>query len=544
MDEVMNDRPLVSIIMIFLNEERFIEEAIASILHQSYTDWELWLVDDGSTDRSTAIAKQYARQYHHQIYYLDHNNHQNQGMSASRNLGINQAKGKYIGFLDADDVWTSSKLKQQVAILEKHPEAALVCGRTQWWYSWTGKPEDEHRDFLQQYNLKLDQLIKAPQVLLQFLQDEWASLCDILVRRQLVLDVGGYEDQFRGMYEDQVFHFKLCLNHAVFVSSKCWYHYRQRTDSCTSNAHNAGQYKETRKYFLNWVEEYILQQGSSNPLVSQLIQKELWWLRHPLLSRISNFKHTIIKEMKNSLKRIAQKILPQQTQNWLRTLIHNYQFQPPLGKVNFGDFRKLTPISEIFGFDRGLPVDRYYVEKFLNTEASLIKGRVLEIGDDTYTLQFGKDRVSKSDILHVTDDNPKATIIGDLTTADHIPSDAFDCVILAQTLHLIYDFKAALKTIRRILKPGGILLATFPGISPKSNDEWADYWCWAFTAASARRMFAETFPQADVEIETHGSVLSSIAFLQGLSAHELRPEELEYHDPRYELLITVKAKKA
>ncbi|MDT7947006.1 MAG: methyltransferase domain-containing protein [Thermoflexus sp.] len=169
---------------------------------------------------------------------------------------------------------------------------------------------------------------------------------------------------------------------------------------------------------------------------------------------------------------------------------------------------------------------------------------MLEIGDDTYTRRFGGDRVARSDVLHVQEGNPKATIVADLTCADSIPSDTFDCIIFTQTLHVIYDVRAAIRHLHRILKPGGVLLATFPGISQINRydmDRWGDYW--RFTTLSARRLFEEVFPPGNVTVRAYGNVLAAVAFLHGLSAEELRREELDYHDPDYELIITVRAVK-
>ena len=214
-----------------------------------------------------------------------------------------------------------------------------------------------------------------------------------------------------------------------------------------------------------------------------------------------------------------------------------------MGLINFGDLRRLAPVSKEFGFERGLPVDRYYIEKFLAEHARDIQGRVLEIGDDAYTCQFGGDRVQVRDVLHVEADNPAATIVGDLTNADHIPSDAFDCFILTQTLHLIYDVRKALRTIVRILKPGGIVLATFPGISQTSIDQWAEHWCWSLSTRSAARLFAEVFREDDIKIQTYGNVLAAISFLQGIAVEELTTAELDYRDPDCEMLIAVRAVK-
>jgi len=213
--------------------------------------------------------------------------------------------------------------------------------------------------------------------------------------------------------------------------------------------------------------------------------------------------------------------------------------------VRFGSLRRLQPISYKFGFDRGKCIDRYYIENFLATRAADIRGHVLEIGDDSYTRRFGGKRVTRSDVLHVQEGNPKATIVGDLTCADHIPSDTFDCVIITQTLQFIYNVRATIKTLHRILKPCGVLLATFPGISQISRydmDRWGEYW--RFTTLSARRLFEEVFQPQYIEVNAYGNVLTAIAFLHGLTAEEFRQKELDYQDPDYELIITVRAIKS
>ncbi len=215
-----------------------------------------------------------------------------------------------------------------------------------------------------------------------------------------------------------------------------------------------------------------------------------------------------------------------------------------LGEVRLGDLRRLRPISTEWGFDRGRPIDRYYIERFLECHCQDVRGHVLEIEDDAYTRRFGGDRVSKSDVLHVMEGNPAATIIADLTHADHIPSDTFDCIILTQTLHLIFDVRAALVTLNRILKAGGILLATFPGITKISHSEWSGSWFWAFTSCSARRLFEEVFLPGSVQVESHGNVLAAASFLYGLAVEELSPKDLDYYDPDYEVSITVRATKS
>src|SRR5262245_44703249 len=136
-----------------------------------------------------------------------------------------------------------------------------------------------------------------------------------------------------------------------------------------------------------------------------------------------------------------------------------------VGKVEFGDLSRRDPISPIFGLDRGFPIERYYIEKFLDKHREDIRGRCLEMGDAFYIKKFGDDRVKQIDVMHYVAGNPEATIVGDLTTADHVPSDTFDCIIFTQSLQMIYDMSAALRTLHRILKRDGVLLLTSHGIS-------------------------------------------------------------------------------
>lgn len=210
--------------------------------------------------------------------------------------------------------------------------------------------------------------------------------------------------------------------------------------------------------------------------------------------------------------------------------------------VRWGALRRLTPVSSVFGLDRGLPIDRYYIERFLQAHRSDIVGRVLEIGDPRYTKAFGGEQVTSSDVLHFVPGNPAATLVGDLATAVGVPQVAFDCTILTQTFPFIFHVDDAIATSRGALKPGGVLLATFPGISQISRydmDRWGDYW--RFTDASARRLFGDVFGEENVEVVTYGNVLAACALLQGLAADELKPDELDWGDPDYQVIIGVRA---
>jgi SAM-dependent methyltransferase len=213
-------------------------------------------------------------------------------------------------------------------------------------------------------------------------------------------------------------------------------------------------------------------------------------------------------------------------------------------QLSFGSLRRLTPISSRFGYDRGTPIRRFYIDKFLGEHADNIRGRVLEVGDDQYIRRYGGDKVKHADVLHVWEGNSHATIIADLTNTDFIPADSFDCLILTQTLQCIWDIHAAIRTMYHIIKPGGVVLASLPGITQVSRydrERWGDFW--RFTSQSARRLFEETFLPENVLVEAIGNVLTASASLYGLAAEDLRPEELAYHDPDYEVLIMIRAYK-
>jgi hypothetical protein len=227
----------------------------------------------------------------------------------------------------------------------------------------------------------------------------------------------------------------------------------------------------------------------------------------------------------------------------LAARVRGRAYVPATGRVHFGDLRRTTPLSPWFGFDRGLPIDRYYIQRFLAVHWKAIRGRTMEVGDDGYTQMYGRDRVARCDVLHVSEGNPRATIVADLSNAPMIPSNTYDCIVLTQTLHLIYDVQAALQTLFRILKPGGVLLATVPGVSQISNDQWGQSWYWGFTQLSLRRLLEEHFPAAHVTVEAHGNVLAGLGFLEGMAAGDFTVAELDFRDPQYEVLITALASK-
>lgn len=210
---------------------------------------------------------------------------------------------------------------------------------------------------------------------------------------------------------------------------------------------------------------------------------------------------------------------------------------------SFGDLGSVKPLSSEFGFERGTPIDRYYIEKFLASYADDIKGHTLEVGDDVYTARFGGGRTQQRDVLHVHRRNPAATIVGDLSKQGTLPPGVFNCAVITQTLHLIYDIQSAICELYNSLCSGGVLLATSPGITQISRDEWGDTWFWSITMASARRLFGDVFGAANLTVRCHGNVFAATAFLQGVAVEEVPKAKLDIVDEAYPVIVTVRAQK-
>jgi SAM-dependent methyltransferase len=218
---------------------------------------------------------------------------------------------------------------------------------------------------------------------------------------------------------------------------------------------------------------------------------------------------------------------------------------PAVGDVDFGDLRRTTPLSDNFGSDRGTPIDRIYIEAFLSEHANDVRGRVLEVKDDAYTVRFGGDRVIRSDIVDIDPENPNATLTADLAAAPQLPDEAFDAVIVTQTLQYVYDVRGAISTLNRILKPGGVLLVTVPGVSTVGVAGGTDVSCfWSFTALSLKRLLSDRFGVSGVTVSSHGNVLSAVSFLHGFAAEELDPGELGVQDRDFPVILTGRAVKA
>lgn len=278
----------VSVIVPFLNEQRFLVEAIESVLAQTYEDWELLLIDDGSTDASTEIALRFAAADSGRISCMRHADGRTLGLSASRNLGLARFAGEYVTFLDADDVWFSSKLERQVEILTHRPEVDMHYGASQYWYSWSGRPEDRERDYVEPIGVPSDVVMQPPSLMLPYFVLQTAALPNVnsvLLRRRVIERVGGFDEVYA--YEDQAFYAKVIMNASVSASNECWDRYRQHDDSITARVQRRGEAESARAGFFEWLIDYVSKQGFVDADLIAALRRERFRYAHPRLGRIA-----------------------------------------------------------------------------------------------------------------------------------------------------------------------------------------------------------------------------------------------------------------
>jgi glycosyltransferase involved in cell wall biosynthesis len=275
---------LVSVTTPFLNAERYLAETIDGVLAQTYADWELLLIDDGSSDGSAPIARAYADRSGGRVRYLQHADHANHGVSASRNLGLTQARGEFVAMLDGDDVWLPHKLEEQVALLRAYPSVGLVYGRTVYWHGWTGQPADQKLDHVPGLGVPAGEPIDGARLLELFVKGAAAvpPPSSVLLRRELADAVGGSEAQFRGMYEDQVLYAKLLLGTRVLPVDECWDRYRQHADSTCARSVRAGDERSSRLRYLTWVASYLRRRPQHfSRRLRWTVGLHAWRCRHP-----------------------------------------------------------------------------------------------------------------------------------------------------------------------------------------------------------------------------------------------------------------------
>ena len=530
---------LVSIIIPCYNHGKYLANAIQSVLSQNFPLVEVIVVDDGSIDDTKTVCLEYPVKYIFQ---------KNSGLSAARNTGIKHANGEFLVFLDADDWLLDNAIKNNLDFLLNNLDAAFVSGGYELFY----EPED--KTWTIQQNIVDDPYCKL-------LEGNFIGMHATVMYRKWVFEKFVY-NEYLSYCEDYDLYLQITRFYPIIHHNKLIAVYRKHDQNMSANyvgMMNAAlkvlsfqkknlktkfEKKAYRKGLLYWKTYYSTK--IYDKLIGKLYAGEVKFDKNELTVLKRNNKE-LFKSFTNQPFEAydgKRKKLNDIIKNILRKIYHKITKKtqvPKIGEIKLGHLNRTIPFSTQFGYDRGGPVDRYYIENFLNENASLIKGRILEIGDNEYTLRYGGNKIEKSDILHIDDSNKQATFIGDLSNAPHLPSNTFDCIILTQTLNLIYDYKAAIETCYRVLKKGGVLILTVPGISHIAQDEWRKYWLWSFTNASMEKIMEAHFSKKYISINTYGNVLVASAFLYGMGLPELKKEQLDYHDPHYQVIITVKA---
>jgi len=264
----------VSIILPFYNPPLdFFKQAVDSVLAQTYDNWELLLLDDGSEADVSACAQAMAEQDSSRIKYIEHDNHRNLGASANRNVGLEQAQGEYLAFQDADDVWMPEKLQRQTALLDSNQHVMATFGNTLYWHSWTGHAEDAGSDYCPRLGIDRPTVLAPPLCLHRTLQRRVRAPCitSLVVRRDALERLGGFEDAFGGLYDDQVFYSKIWLNYPVLVVPGWLEKYRQHPNSMCAQAKGSPAEREARTAYLDWLTSYVRDHGlEGTPLWRQL----------------------------------------------------------------------------------------------------------------------------------------------------------------------------------------------------------------------------------------------------------------------------------
>jgi glycosyltransferase involved in cell wall biosynthesis len=525
----------VAVIIATYNQARFLSEAISSILAQTRPADEIVVVDDGSTDDPGAVASQYPG-----VKIICQSN---RGRSAARNEGLRNCSSSHVVFLDADDRLLPMALELGAEQAIKYPKCGFVYGghydinedgsvrKAQHWYPIVG---NAHLALLRRNLVRMQ--------------------ATALFRRDILIEAGGYDEKLERA-EDYDLYLRIAQRYDVAAYPDIIAEYRWHGDNTSGNP------IKMLRAILDVLarHEQRIDRGASERLAlreGRAIWRDYYaWLmieaasfRFPsprsfqlLGYAVTVSPQTVALNLKTWLYRRIKRRVPGRLARWINRL--RSQERLPVGSIQFGDLRSLSPISTKFGFDRGTPIDRYYIERFLDQHADDVMGRVLEAGDSAYTRRFGDGKVLRSDVLHVDASNPSATVIGDLGNPGILPSSVFDCVLLTSVLHYVFDMKAAIASIHRALKPGGVLLLTVPGVSAVDDGGWGSVLAWSLTAPMARRLFEDQFDSDKISVEAYGNVFAATAFLHGIAVEEVKAEELNANDPRYPVVVAVRAVK-
>jgi hypothetical protein len=518
------ERQTVSIVITTRNEDpRFLKEAIESAQRQTIAPEEILVVDDGSDAVDSADVLRHFRA----VRVV---RQQNRGLSSARNAGWRAASGFYVVFLDSDDRLLPGALASNLRLFAEHSDCGFVYGA----YRFVDR--EGH--------------VLRPGAFYEIGPDPYAALlagncigmhATVMYRRDRLEATGGFDPAWRAC-EDYELYLRLGRHFAVACGPEVIAEYRQHDRNMSNDI------PMMLRTALRVLHAQSSRLGENPTWCRACADGARGWKEHYATVQLSRAEEIFRKRAFyafpiGDLLRVfllAPLVMPRVI---LRYLAERLRDRVGRGRIDFGGLRRTTPYSRCFGYDRGTPVDRRYIEGFLERHAADVRGRVLEVGDNTYTRRFGGERVTQSDVLHVNPAAPGVTFVADLSAGDCLPTNAFDCIVLTQTLHLIFDLAEAVATLHRILKAGGVLLATVPGVSSVDRGEWGGTWFWSLTALAMRRLLETRFSGHNVAVESYGNVLTAVAFLHGLAEDELEPHEYAPSDPQYPVIVAARAVK-
>ena len=533
-----SDRPTVAVVIPVFNQARFLADALSSVQRQTRQVDEIIVVDDGSTtDDPAAVVAQFEN-----VKLIRQPNH---GLAAARNTGLRSCTTSHVVFLDADDLLLPNALEVGLACAASHPDCAFVYGGYRL-ISEDGqrvspdivRPITGHayHTFLRQYLI--------------------GAIMAVLYRRDCLLAVNGFSETLRRC-EDYELNIRIAHKYPIASHMAVVAEYRQHGQAMSNNL------AEMLRTTLNVLDSQrglvatdlagrkALRAGRAfyrEHYVSRMIDAAFkQWNEHhnpailarDLMEAARLSSRTVIRRLLGAVGRRVAKVAPRPIVRPMES-IRGLPSPTAIGSVSFGDLKRHSPISDNYGWDRGTPVDRYYIEKFLAENAVDVRGRVLELDDNAYTRRFGGDRVEQSEILSEESTNPRATIVGNLVRAETLPEASFDCIILTQVLQFIFELESVVDTLHRALKAGGVLLVTVPGIS-RMKERWP--WYWTFTTAAVEQLLQRKFGPDAVAVEEHGNVFAATAFLYGLALEELDVSDLAVDDARYPVTVAARAVK-
>ncbi len=526
----------VGVVITTYNHAHFLAEAIESVLAQRCPAAEIVVVDDGSTDDPAVVAAGYpgvklVRQ-------------PNLGLAAARNTGLREIHTDKVIFLDADDRLLPNATAAGLACFARVPVCSFVYGghrrissnghiRSESYYN--PLSAEPYRDFLKGNLIGMHAAVMydRPQLVAAGGFDPALPRCedyDVYLRMSRSAAVASHpaivaEYRWHGA--------NVSGNHREMLDWSLAVHRREAAHA-RAKRETAADWRRGRTSWRNLYIERMLAEARREWKDSDRIATIRWISRAASASPAVTVRQLLGVARRRLMRRPSARVYANGRTGPSRSL----------GAIDMGDFDRIVPAGGVFGFDRGTPVDRYYIERFLGRHRRDIAGRVLEARDDAYCRRFGGSHVARQDVIDLSAGNAAATIVGDLSEPGTLPENDFDCVVLTQTLQYIFDVRAAIVHLHRALRPGGVLLVTVPGISPLDRGAPGDLWCWSFTRRSVCRLFADVFGAERVEVESHGNVYAATAFLQGLALEELDPAKLDVDDASYPILVAVRAQKA